>query len=415
MTNDSRKSLWHSQKRSLLRFAKRTIWRWLPNAATEFLVSDILSPKPPKITPDAQFGAPFIVVGLLSQPSGLGSAARACYQALDEASLDVYGVDVTSYFATEPAVSDFEFRDGRGLQGTGTIVLHIGGGRIRYVLSRLGADLIDQKHVLAHWFWELDTAPVEWKRALPFLHGVCASTEFVADAIRKAFGSIPVHQLPYPMYPTKHELRSRDLGDKFRVLCIFNVSSNFFRKNPLGVIHAFLLAFKDDETAELTIKYSNADAWPEAERMMVDAARSAANIRLIDQTLSPAEMDALYETANVVMSLHRSEGLGLVVVEAMMRDVPVISTDWSATSELVDDETGYPVPYELVPVEDPQGNYHGRRALWADPDIEAAASTLRHVRSHPDEATSRSQRARERLTRKLAPGRYVEAFLQLAK
>jgi glycosyltransferase involved in cell wall biosynthesis len=92
-------------------------------------------------------------------------------------------------------------------------------------------------------------------------------------------------------------------------------------------------------------------------------------------------MDGLYERADVVMSLHRAEGLGLPVAEGMLRGLPVIATDWSGSADFLTSETGIPVDYTLVPVNDPQGKYPHADMRWAEADIPAAAAALQALRA----------------------------------
>jgi glycosyltransferase involved in cell wall biosynthesis len=127
----------------------------------------------------------------------------------------------------------------------------------------------------------------------------------------------------------------------------------------------------------------NAFAWPEGVRLMEEAAGGAANIELIGGVLDEAGMNALYERADVVMSLHRAEGLGLPVAEGMLRGLPVIATDWSGSVDFLTDETGVPVGYELVPVNDPQGKYPHADMRWAEADIAASAAALQALRADP--------------------------------
>ena len=141
------------------------------------------------------------------------------------------------------------------------------------------------------------------------------------------------------------------------MLVVFNIASSFARKNPCAAIAAFRHAFGDDPSVRLIVKYMNDFVWPEGVRLMEEAAGDATNIELIGGVLDEAGMDALYERADVVMSLHRAEGLGLPVAEGMLRGLPVIATDWSGNADFLTRETGVPVGYKLVPVNDPQGKY----------------------------------------------------------
>lgn len=113
------------------------------------------------------------------------------------------------------------------------------------------------------------------------------------------------------------------------------------------------------------------------------AIAGARNIR-IEERLFPAEdSQALIRCADIVLSLHRSEGFGLVPAEAMRLGRTVIATDWSATSEFLNAECGLPVPYRLVSARDSRGVFEAEGAVWAEADIEAASEMLSHAADDP--------------------------------
>ena len=108
-------------------------------------------------------------------------------------------------------------------------------------------------------------------------------------------------------------------------------------------------------------------------------------IFLIDQTLSRAETLGLIAASDAVLSLHRSEGLGLLIAEAMILGKPVIASDYSATREFVTHETGLPVGYQLVPVR--EGEYpFAKGQVWAAPDVAHAAWLMRRLSDAPEGA-----------------------------
>ncbi|MEP4341587.1 MAG: glycosyltransferase family 4 protein [Lentilitoribacter sp.] len=395
---------------SLKNLIRVYFWRRLPSFVREAIMNLYINRLNIRISTKAEATGPIIIVGLLSQPSGLGTAARACYNALHSKGVEVYGIDVTNLFLHEPQSSKFVFRDGSQLFGTGTLIVHVSGDRFNYVLNKLGQEVLDKKHILAHWFWEFESLPASWKSVSSKVHGICVNSDFVARAVSKIEKNKPIYKMPYPIQEcSKPKTTEQKVGKKkFVVTTIFNMSSNFYRKNPCGVVSAFQKAFGTDDQAELLVKVSNSDSWAIGRQMLVEAIGNSKNIRLIDEMLSEEQLNELYEKTDVVISMHRSEGLGLILIEAMSRYIPVISTGWSATSEFVTEETGFPVSSKLIKVDDPHGTYTLKNMFWAEPNIDEAAQILTNIRQNPDVTVQKCKNAVQHLRKYHSAEKYVE-------
>jgi glycosyltransferase involved in cell wall biosynthesis len=161
------------------------------------------------------------------------------------------------------------------------------------------------------------------------------------------------------------------------------MASSFARKNPCAAISAFRSAFGDDPDVRLVVKLANVTTYPYGLKLIQAAIADARNITLISTTLEKSALDALYSETDVLISLHRSEGFGLTMAEAMLRGLPVVATNWSGNVDFLTDDTGIPLPYRLVPAQDPQGTYQHPNSRWADADIEAAAAALQRLRADP--------------------------------
>lgn len=374
---------------SLFGFLHQKIWRRLPVGARRAIFAKLSVWQAPSITSGADARQPIIIVGMLGQASGLGDAARKSHDALKAAGLRVYGIDVTGALIHETNHTGFSFEDGRGLLGEGTVILHVSGPVVPRVMAFLGKRFVRGKRIMAHWFWELPTLPENWRLALPFLHDICASTRFVADATRPMAGGRPIHIVSYPIEAEAIRPTRLIHSGPFTALVAFNFASNFTRKNPCAAIRAFRLAFGNDPGVRLIVKYLNEASWPDGVRLMQEAAAGAENITMNGEVLNDAGVDRLYQQSDVVMSLHRAEGLGLTIAEAMMRGLPVIATNWSGNTDFFAADAGFPISFKLVPVDDPQQNYDGAGvhwrnpadAVWADADIEEAAAALRALRA----------------------------------
>ncbi|GAA3324572.1 hypothetical protein GCM10020331_052990 [Ectobacillus funiculus] len=90
------------------------------------------------------------------------------------------------------------------------------------------------------------------------------------------------------------------------------------------------------------------------------------------------EVNALIQSVDCVISLHRSEGFGLVLAEAMYLGKPIIGTNWSGNTDFMTTENSCPVNYTLVPVGNDYGPYKHHQ-LWAEPDIEHAAYYMKKI------------------------------------
>ena len=101
------------------------------------------------------------------------------------------------------------------------------------------------------------------------------------------------------------------------------------------------------------------------------------NIKVLRDHLDDAALSALYAQADALLSLHRAEGFGLPMLEALARGIPVVATAWSGNMDFTGRGNSVDVPYRLVPVRDPAAIYHG--GCWAEPDIVAAAAGLRRL------------------------------------
>ena len=389
------------------------LWRKLPRSLREKVFVDIFSsfaPVPKDIIPQ---GRPVVVVGYLSAASGIGAAARACYEALSSAGIDVYAIDLTERLGGQRSVPINSFRDGKALTEPATLILHVPGLHLPRALLLLGTSFLTNKRRVAHWFWELSAAPDIWRTPAKLVDEIWVNTKFVSDAVAHIAPDTPVKIAPYPLTrlaPQETE-RHRPNDTRFHVLSILNIASNFARKNPCAAIKAFRCAFGDDPSATLTIKVSNLEAWPAASDVIQREIAGASNIRLLGGLATTSEISQLYQSADVVISLHRAEGLGLVVAEAMQRGIPVIATNWSGNCDFFDDSVGIPVNYRLININDPQNFYH-TDLVWADPIIEDAKTALQRLRDDAQLRSELAKNARARAEDFFAPRRYVDFVIK---
>jgi len=182
------------------------------------------------------------------------------------------------------------------------------------------------------------------------------------------------------------------LPDGYRFLFAFDYLSVFERKNPIAVVEAFRRAFVPGSGAALIVKTLNHDYAPDAHQRLRAAAAGHPNVHLIERRLSRAERDGLMNAANCYVSLHRAEGFGYTLAEAMWLGKPVVATGYSGNLDFMTAENSYPVDYRLVPI-GPGCDPYPADGVWADPDIAHAARLMREVFDHPEERARRGARA----------------------
>jgi glycosyltransferase involved in cell wall biosynthesis len=198
------------------------------------------------------------------------------------------------------------------------------------------------------------------------------------------------------------------------VLNVFHLGSAFSRKNPLAAIAAFRKAFGDAPDRVLAIKViDNGAQW--ARRELDTAIAGAANIRLIEGMLPEADMAGLMAAADIVISLHRSEGFGLVPAQAMALGKPVIATAWSGNLEFMNKDNSALVSYSLVPVRDPEGVFAADGQLWADANVEEAAAWLARLAGDADLRATMGAVAGKDVAAQLSPKHFAGAVAALIK
>ncbi len=346
------------------------------------------------------------VTGYMGHVLGLGSAARGYARALTAAGVGVTTVSIALDHVDAPTLLAADYgrhsydelvSDG----GHGFELVCVNPDELPGYVNSLGPGYFRGPRI-GVWGWEVNTIPGRWSRAFPLVDEIWVYSRFVAENIR-AVASIPVTALPPPVSAPAPEAPLRlDVPDGFLFLFIFDYMSTIQRKNPIGVIEAFRRAFAAGEGPQLLIKTINAPLRPLHEEALRDAVRDRPDIHIVDRSLTPEEMDGLIAGCDCYASLHRSEGFGLTMAEAMAVGKPVIATAYSGNVDFMNRGNSLLVDYELtrvgagVEIYPPEGE-------WAEPSIEHAAALMRQVYDDPGTGAALGARARDDIARTLSP------------
>lgn len=239
------------------------------------------------------------------------------------------------------------------------------------------AERAKKTYRIAYWYWELDAIPDAWIQTAELADELWAATEFIADAMRQRIDKPIKTMFPGVRLKNYKPRLLEEFGvmqsKKFTFLFVFSMMSVMGRKNPIGLINAFRATFEQHENVQLIIKTSYGYRNPVMLNRLRDAARDA-NVVIIDDVYSDDMTLSLINTCDAYISLHRSEGLGLTMAEAMLLGKPVIATRYSGNLDFMDDDNSLLVACTETKVGEECLPYMAE-ASWADP-IEAHASQL---------------------------------------
>ena len=362
------------------------LWRSLPAAPRRALLAyGAARLAPRRGTAPAKTHEGVVLAGEVMRASGLGEGARILHAALGELGVASWmiaaGVAVPGEPLDEPPPADTIAT----APASAPLILCINAPQLPAALLRLPRGRLRGRVMVGFWNWELPLLPNTWRPALDLVHEVWVPSQFTADAVTGILPSrdAPVLRVvPYPLALVPPRVATSDrtaIGlppDAVIVLVSFSLASGLMRKNPLGAIAAFRTAFGDRPDRLLVLKVGKTEHYRGDLAQILEATGHAANIRVETRTLPSAERHALTACADIVLSLHRSEGFGLVPAEAMLLGKPVVATGWSGNMTFMDADSASLVDFRLVPVSDPRGVYRVAGAVWAEPDIAEAAARL---------------------------------------
>lgn len=352
------------------------------------------SPEPPQLTKSVNDSAlvPRPGVNLIGYPRadmGMGELLRQSAAALSTTNVRFCAVDFTHGITASQQNTRLE-----SLISTSNPyevnLFHINADQMPLVREKLGPDFFRDRYNIAYWAWELSNFPVEWKNSIDLVDEIWALSRFVRDAIaaqtsKPVLWMPPAVEFPEPsdrdIESVRHQLRLP--RDKFLFLFAFDFSSFASRKNFEGCIQAFRSAFPGgNENVGLVLKtiwhrHQQREYW-----QLLRTVGDDPNVFLVDQVLPQTEMRSLIAASDAFVSLHRSEGFGLGIAEAMYLGKPAIVTNYSGNTDFTNVTNSCLVDYDLIPLK-PDDYLFGEGSSWAEPKVEEAAEYMRRVVADP--------------------------------
>jgi glycosyltransferase involved in cell wall biosynthesis len=249
---------------------------------------------------------------------------------------------------------------------------------IKHFIERFGVSYFRTKYNIGSWWWEVEDLPREWQNEFYRFDELWVGTSFIQRNLARV-SPVPVYVVqpyvvPLSAVPVREELKLAN--DDFVFLFAFDYFSCFERKNPISTVRAFKLAFKGDERVKLLIKTTNAEKFKAKSDALIAEAGGDPRIVLLDKYCTKEELNNIIASCDAYVSLHRTEGFGLPIAEAMLLHKPVIATGWSGNLDFTTEENSLLVKHEFSVNTEDYGPYKvGMR--WAEPDVDHAAKLMR--------------------------------------
>lgn len=259
-------------------------------------------------------------------------------------------------------------------------LIQVNADEVNTFIKHSGSSYFKNRYNIGFWAWEIPEFPQKWQPVFDNFHEIWTYSNYCAEAI-SLVSPIPVIKIMPSIDLPPSYLNRQSLGlpeNKFIFLFIFDFSSLIERKNPLAAIQAFKQAFGEDDRVLLILKSSNSAKNPQDLALLQSAIENSPNIQHLDGYLSKTEINGLLYNCDCYLSLHRCEGFGLTMAEAMFYGKPVIATGYSSNTEFMNIGNSFLVKYKLIPLDADCGPYK-KGNIWAEPDIEHAAYLMRQV------------------------------------
>lgn len=342
------------------------------------------------------------VLGWLSGEFGIAESSRAFVQALQTTDIP-FALNNMASSSRDFSTLNEEFRRDNPFN---TNLINITPSFLAPIFQSQGAAYFRNRYNIGVWYCETPDLPEHWHSCFDLCDEVWTPSHFCATIFAR-HAPVPVVKITYPFQPISHlaassstRFRRGALGiedDDFVFLFVFDFRSGDKRKNPRALIEAFRHAFEKsnrthgERKAVLVLKTLHREMAPESLAELEEIARDL-RVIWIHEHVMRNELLSLFHDCDCYVSLHRAEGLGLGMAEAMSLGKPVIATAYSGNMEFMNVNNSFLVRYDLVELKEDYGPYKSGD-VWAEADVEHAALQMREVFDHRKRAQHIGQRA----------------------
>lgn len=367
------------------------------------------------------------VVGHPFAPSGMGEHCRSTVLALVAAGASVDLVDVFGHWPPDEVflrqMEDLRL-PGAAQRGkrVDCEIFTVNFDELPRVMEAGGARLGGARARVLYPAWELPHLPEQWVKEAVAFDALWASSDYTASSFRESGVHVSTVGLSVRRIPA-HFATRRTLGipeGEHLVLTSLHLASYWQRKNPVACAAAVNLARQElpPRTLGLVVKISGAAENPAAaEAITAMLQETDPSVTVIAKNMAVAEYAGLLRSVDSVISLHRAEGFGFAIAEAMRLGRPVVCTGYSGNMDYSNKVNACLVDFDLVGVQPGEYPYpHGQ--FWADPSVDQAAEHLLRILKEAGVAESLALEGRRTastvLSHSATGGRMMKALEEMA-
>ncbi|MDJ0553406.1 MAG: glycosyltransferase [Microcoleaceae cyanobacterium MO_207.B10] len=355
------------------------------------------------------------IAGFIKGELGIGEGVRATLRAIETTNIPFV---INNIISTPHRNSDQTYQNFTQENPHPINLFQVNANEVKTFLKKPSVkQYFANKYNIGFWAWELPKFPPEWITAFTPFNEIWTYSNYCAESISMV-SPIPVIKMMPSINLPIPKISREELGlpkEKFIFLFIFDFFSRLERKNPLATITAFKQAFiNSNPDVLLLIKSSNSQKFPHDKLRLINSIRDSPNIKHIDGYLSKDKINALLYHCNCYVSLHRAEGFGLTMAEAMFYGKPVIATGYSSNTEFMNVGNSFLVEYEKVAITEKHGPYK-QGDIWANPNIEHCANLMKYVFNNYRQAEKIGIKAAQDIKSLLTPetiGKKIKTRLQ---
>ncbi|SNX52859.1 glycosyltransferase [Thermoanaerobacterium sp. RBIITD] len=344
-------------------------------------------------------------IGHLSAKSGVGEAARGYIKSLELLGFQIKKFDLSEKDWFNRLIKEYitYYPSYVFVHMTANEFLHF--LEYSYYRRNFFARIKKISNVIGVWAWESNEPTNDFVNASPYFDEIFSISSYMKEALQKLNinTSVVPHVVELQSIKSEEIAVLKDIRKNYNFIVGYmcDLNSWSYRKNPIGVIEAFIKAFNNNENVALILKISGWDKHTTDMLEINNKIKNSKNIYIVKEYWTDGQKNFFYENIDVYLALFRAEGFGLTVAEAMLHGVPVVCTKYSGVLDFTDEKSVFYVNYQLSPIPQDWGPYK-KGWLWANPDVEEASQLLAYIYKNTNIAKVKAKEGQEKIRKMLS-------------